>query len=258
MKDNINLLQQNLDNINSRKTEFDFGDNKVWYKSHRNGPTGIGKTFEDLLGKKEDNLPLPDFHQIELKAHDKIGNSYITLFTKSPNIPRGVNTLLRQTYGYFDSGNDQKILHTSVSSSLQFNAKSNHYFQIINDEDQKLLKLLIYTSDKKLIKDNFTAEWSYEVLQKSLLKKLKTLAIIITSTKHYNGKTYYSYDAIKVVRDISLNQLLTALSDNKLIIDLRLGVYHSGAKKGKTHDHGTGFRIKYKDLLNYATTKTLK
>lgn len=84
MESNVYLLQEKLNTINSQPTEFDFGDGKVWYKSHRNGPTGIGKTFEDLLGKKEDNLPLPDFHQIELKAHDQAENSYITLFTKSP------------------------------------------------------------------------------------------------------------------------------------------------------------------------------
>lgn len=257
MIDNIELLQKKLNSINLHKSDFDLGDNKVWYESHRKGPTGIGKTFEDLLGKKEDNLPLPDFHQIELKAHDTDGNSYITLFTKSPNIPRGINTLLRQSYGYFDPKSDQKILHTSVSSKLQFNAKSNHYFQIVNDKAQRSLKLCVYTSNKTLIKDAFTAQWSYEVLEKSLNKKLKTLAIIMSSTKHHNGQTYYSYDAIKVVRNLSLSQLLTALSDNKLIIDLRLGVYHSGKNKGKTHDHGTGFRIKYDDLLTYATTKTL-
>ncbi|WLV77069.1 MvaI/BcnI family restriction endonuclease [Lacticaseibacillus parahuelsenbergensis] len=258
MLSNIELLQKKLNSINLHKTGFDLGDNKVWYKSHRNGPTGIGKTFEDLLGKEEDNLPLPDFHQIELKAHDKVANNYITLFTKSPNVPRGINTLLRQAYGYFDLEGEQKILHTSVSSKLQFNAKSNRYFQIEDDKTEKALKLRVYTSNKVLIKDDFTAEWSYAVLEKSLKKKLKTLAIIMTSTKHVNDQTFYSYDAIKIVRDLSLSQLLNALSDNKLFIDLRLGVYHKGKNKGKTHDHGTAFRIKYDDLLFYATTKTLR
>ncbi|CAM2948589.1 MULTISPECIES: MvaI/BcnI family restriction endonuclease [Latilactobacillus] len=257
MESNVYLLQEKLNTINSQPTEFDFGDGKVWYKSHRNGPTGIGKTFEDLLEKKEDNLPLPDFHQIELKAHDQAENSYITLFTKSPNVPRGVNTLLRERYGYRDINSDQKILHTSVTSKMQFNAKSNRYFMIVNDPERESLILRVYTHSKELIKDDFIAEWSYDILKKSLNNKLKTLAVINSSTKVYNKIKYYSYDNIKIIYALSLEQLLAALEDRKLIVDLRLGVYHSGKNLGKTHDHGTGFRIKYNDLLQYAYTENL-
>ena len=32
-----------------------------WIKTHRSGPTGIGKTLEDLLGIPENNLDEPDF-----------------------------------------------------------------------------------------------------------------------------------------------------------------------------------------------------
>lgn len=258
MKQNIKLLQDNLISINSQPTEHDFGDNKVWYKSHRKGPTGIGKTFEDLLGKTEDNLQLPDFHDIELKAHDQVSNNFITLFTKSPSAPRGVNTLLRENYGYAEEGSNQKILHTSVSSNLQFNQKSNRYFQIINDEEQQVLKLLVYNDQRELIQDNFTAEWSYQTLMNSLDAKLKTLAIIKTSTNMYDGDKYYSYDSIQIIYELSLAQLLEALEDHKLYVDLRLGVYRTGKNIGRTHDHGTGFRISFNDLLHYANTDILE
>ena len=32
------------------------------------------------------------------------------------------------------------------------------------------------------------------------------------------------------------------------MLDIRIGVYKSGQYFGKTHDHGTGFRIKESDL----------
>lgn len=86
---------------------------------------------------------------------------------------------------------------------------------------------------------------------------MKTLAVINSSTKVYNKIKYYSYDNIKIIYALSLEQLLAALEDQKLIVDLRLGVYHSGKNLGKTHDHGTGFRIKYNDLLQYAYTENL-
>lgn len=37
-------------------------------KTHRAHDTGIGKTLEDILGIKENNLRLPDVGDVELKA----------------------------------------------------------------------------------------------------------------------------------------------------------------------------------------------
>ena len=37
------------------------------------------------------------------------------------------------------------------------------------------------------------------------------------------------------------------LEDGKIYVDLRIGQYHDGKNKGKTHDHGTAFRIKEVD-----------
>ena len=41
---------------------------KGWIRTHRSGPTGIGKTLEDLLGIPENNLDEPDFGEYELKS----------------------------------------------------------------------------------------------------------------------------------------------------------------------------------------------
>lgn len=32
-----------------------------WIRTHRAGPTGVGKTLEDLLGIEENNHDAPDF-----------------------------------------------------------------------------------------------------------------------------------------------------------------------------------------------------
>ena len=44
-----------------------------WIKSMRKGPTGVGYTFEELLNKKEDHLPLPDYKGIEIKTNMELG-----------------------------------------------------------------------------------------------------------------------------------------------------------------------------------------
>lgn len=66
---------------------------KGYVKTHRSGPTGIGKTIEDLLGVKENNAPGPDGRRIELKSKRKNASNMVTLFTKSP-LPPKVNSVL--------------------------------------------------------------------------------------------------------------------------------------------------------------------
>lgn len=248
----LNDLKNKFIEINKQKGDYDFNDNRTWFKSHRNGSTGIGKTFEDLLGKKEDNLQLPDYKGIELKAHDTSTNSLITLFTKSPNLPRGAASILREEYGYSDDAIGIKVLHTTVpSNKLQFNEKSKHYFKIIDNPENKTVDLEVYDINQKLITDNITAKWSYAVIQKALDKKLKNLAIVLTNSKKYENHVYYNYYAI-VYTHITVQAVQKALSDGTLLVDLRLGAYKSGPNKGKNHDHGTGFRISFNDLMKYA------
>jgi hypothetical protein len=47
-----------------------------WIKTHRAGPTGIGKTLEDLLGIDENNIAGPDHKLFELKSARKIYNPF--------------------------------------------------------------------------------------------------------------------------------------------------------------------------------------
>ena len=86
---NFEELVDNLDQIKS----------DGWIKTHRSGNTGIGKTLEDLLGIRENNVPGPDTcGDIELKSASKTANSMLTLFTKSPD-PSKANSNILSSYG---------------------------------------------------------------------------------------------------------------------------------------------------------------
>jgi hypothetical protein len=67
-----------------------------YIKTRRAGNTGVGKTLEDLLGIKENNIPGPNAHMIELKAARKNASSMLTLFTKSPLPPKANSVLLER------------------------------------------------------------------------------------------------------------------------------------------------------------------
>ena len=38
------------------------------------------------------------------------------------------------------------------------------------------------------------------------------------------------------------------LEEGLIMYDVRIGAYKTGIKKGKTHDHGSGFRIKRENM----------
>ena len=87
-----------------------------WIKTHRTGPTGIGKTIEDLLDIEENNVPGPDGERVELKSARKGQKIMLTLFTKSPD-SRGANTILLDRFGYLSyPGSPTKELHTTLNA----------------------------------------------------------------------------------------------------------------------------------------------
>ncbi|HHS0803877.1 TPA: MvaI/BcnI family restriction endonuclease [Neisseria meningitidis] len=74
-----------------------------WVKSARPGNDGsVGNTLEDLLGIEENNLPIPNAAEWELKAQRKDSSSLLTLFhmEPSPTSLKLVPNLLLPNYGW--------------------------------------------------------------------------------------------------------------------------------------------------------------
>jgi hypothetical protein len=74
-----------------------------WIKTQRPGNDGaVGNTLEDLLGIEENNLPIPNAAEWELKAQRKHTQSLTTLFHLEPS-PQGakiVPSVLLRHYGW--------------------------------------------------------------------------------------------------------------------------------------------------------------
>lgn len=74
-----------------------------WIKNNRQGNQGaVGNTLEDLLGIEENNLPIPNASEWELKAQRKNTTSLITLFhcEPSPRAIKFVPHILLLKYGW--------------------------------------------------------------------------------------------------------------------------------------------------------------
>lgn len=63
-----------------------------------------------------------------------------------------------------------------------------------------------------------------------------------------NGVEYFHFNRADIYMNPSLDKFLNLLREGKIMYDIRIGSYKSGAKRGKPHDHGSGFRILEGDI----------
>lgn len=208
-----------------------------WIRTHRSGPTGIGKTLEDLLGIVENNIDCPDFGEYELKSCRINSQSMLTMFTKTPQPPRS-NTYLREKYGYSSSAydNDEKVLHSTLTAAR---------FVPIADTGKKLR--IVCDSDKISIASETEIEnvfWDRKSLKAAFEKKYKNKFVYAKAEFRGSGtnEEFYFKEAYEV-SGFDYDAMISLLEKGKIFIDLRIGQYPDG----RTHDHGTGFRIREVD-----------
>ena len=209
-----------------------------WVKTHRSGPTGIGKTLEDLLGIQENNIDGPDFGEYELKSCRIDSQSMLTMFTRKPDSVLG-NSYLREKYGYASGayGNDEKVLHSTLTASRFVPISETGYeLKLVFDNEK------ISVASKEGIEKVY---WTFEGLQKAFEKKYKNKFVYAKAEAKGSGANEeFLFKEAYEISGFDFDAMLKLLSEGKMFVDLRIGQYHDGPNKGKTHDHGTGFRIR--------------
>lgn len=215
--------------------------NMGWIRTHRAGPTGIGKTLEDLLCIQENNIDGPDFGDYELKSCRINSNSMLTIFTKTPQ-PKGAANTLRMTFGYSSVAydNNEKVLHSTLSADRYVPiANTGHSLKIVCDT----AKISIAAEDRKEY-----AYWTRAELKKAFEKKYKNKFVYAKANAQGTGANeQFKFVEAYEVSGFDYDGFVSLLEQGKIYIDLRIGQYHGGAKNGQTHDHGTAFRIKEND-----------
>ncbi len=205
-------------------------------RTHRAHDTGIGKTLEDLLGIKENNLRLPDAGKIELKAKRMDSGSMLTVATKSP-LPKGVNKVLFEKCKYLDK-EGQYNLHSTVLGSRP----NRQGLQITLNDDNLVLK-----NNHKI-----EAYWPLSIFDDVLKSKSNKILLVFAETKGERKTTSekFHYTEAYLLSDLNISKFKNAMKTDKLKVDIRIGAYRSGKHKGRYHDHGTGFRINKRDFLS--------
>ncbi len=208
-----------------------------WIQTHRPGPTGIGKTLEDLLDITENNHDEPDFGDYELKSCRLNSQSMLTMFTKTPQ-PARANTYLRQKYGYSSNAydNKEKVLHSTLNAvSFVHIADTGNALKIVCDKDK------ISIASQTEVENVF---WNKDSLRKTFEKKYKNKFVYAKAEARGSGinEEFHFVEAYEV-SGFDYDAMISLLEQGKVFVDLRIGQY----RDGRTHDHGTGFRIRESD-----------
>lgn len=233
-----------MENIEKFKQAFAEIRDRGFIKSNRTGNTGIGKTLEDILKIEENNIDAPDLHGFEIKGQRAFTGSYVTLFTRAPTWPKAANTLLREAYGTPDrKATHMKVLHTSLFADKFNTHKSGYGFKLDINTDEEKIFLVIKNLETDKIED-LSVYWSFEVISTILSSKLNHLVFIRADTEKRADGEYFDFNRADMYIGTSIEKFLKLLVEGKVQFDIRIGVYRQGSNAGKTHDHGSGFRLR--------------
>lgn len=236
--------------ITDLQNKFNVIKNKGYIKGLKQNSIGnAGLTFENLIGKKNDEFQIADYNGIEIKTRNSFNTMQMTLFSLVPSNAFGLELKrLRDTYGYPDS--DFKNINR-LTASIYGNKKSylkNFYsFKLLVDYLEKKVFLCIYNPKNILIEKKIY--WDFEDIITMINNKLLYLAIVKYRSIIKNSEKYFKYNSINFYKFKNISTFFDLVNNGVIKLSICLGVYKSGYKKGKEHDHGVTFSIREEDIL---------
>lgn len=226
-----------------------------WLPNARSGNQGgIGNTLEDLLEIKENNLPIPNAAEWELKTQRLNSSSLTTLFHSepSPRAIRFVPQVLLPQYGWAHKEDGKKYAKGEMSfrQTIHGQSRSDRGFMVVID--RKARKILISfdagsvdirhrkwleSVKKKVSLEELNPQpyWGFDDLEHKAGTKLLNTFYVQADVKTEKGKEYYKYTKIMMLQKFSFKGFLKAIEEGKILVDF-------DARSG--HNHGTKFRMR--------------
>lgn len=224
-------------------------------KNARKGNVGgIGNTLEDLLGIEENNLPILNAAEWELKTQRINTSSLTTLFhiEPSPRAIRFVPSVLLPSYGWAHAEDGKKYPKGEMSfrQTIHGNSRSDRGFKVVIDRNE--LKILISFDAKsvdlkhkdwlKSVENRIGLKeldpqpyWGFKDLENKAGTKLLNTFYVQAEVKKEPKKEYYHYTSVMMLQNFSFEKFLQALEEGNILIDF-------DARTG--HNHGTKFRMR--------------
>lgn len=215
---------------------------------------GIGNTLEDFLGIEENNLPIPNAAEWELKSQRSNTTSLTTLFHSepSPRAIRFVPQVLLPLYGWKhqEAGKRYSKGEMSFRQTIHGASFSDRGFTVKVDRTAKKVLISFDASKVSPVHSDWLESvkqrvglgelspqpyWGFDDLEHKAGTKLLNCFYVQADVKKEDGKEYYWYNKAQKLRKFRFEGLLEGLEKGVLFVDF-------DARTG--HNHGTKFRLK--------------
>lgn len=230
-----------------------------WIENARDGNHGgIGNTMEDLLGIEENNLPIPNAAEWELKTQRLNTTALTTLFhiEPSPRALKFVPQLFLPHYGWRHRQAGKKYPPTEMSfrQTIHGLSPSDRGFQVVVDRDNRKVLVSLDCSKVTLKHDAWLRQvqqragleqlnpqpyWGFDDLEHKAGTKLLNCFYVQGEVKRANNKEYYQYSRIMMLQGFCFDGFLNQIEQGNVLIDF-------DARTG--HNHGTKFRLRQTHL----------
>jgi hypothetical protein len=215
----------------------------------------VGNTLEDLLGIEENNLPIPNAAEWELKAQRESSASLTTLFHMEPS-PLGakiVPSVLLPVYGWKHQKAGGKYPESELSfrSTTPGNGYTDRGFKVDVDRVEKKVKFSFnagavdrnrHSGWLEMVKRRAGLNqivpqpyWGFDDLRYKAGTKLKNAVYMLAENRVESGKEYFRFVHLKMLTRFDFDKFLNCLENGIILIDF-------DARTG--HNHGTKFRLK--------------
>jgi hypothetical protein len=230
-----------------------------WIPNARHGNHGgIGNTLEELLGINENNLPIPNAAEWELKAQrqrsSSRSSSLTTLFHMEPS-PRAFHFvpqifLLKFGWPHQKAGIDLPSHEMSFRQTIHALSPSDRGFVVSVDRRERKV-LISFKSDSvsprhevwlETVKARVGLEelnpqpyWGFDDLANKAGTKLLNCFNVQAKVQKREGREFYHFHKVTMMQQFSFDGFLSVLESGKILIDF-------DARTG--HNLGTKFRIR--------------
>lgn len=226
-----------------------------WIPNARSGNAGgVGNTLEDLLGIEENNLPIPNAAEWELKCQRANTTSLVTLFHNEPS-PRAfkfVPQVLLPLYGWQHqkAGREYGVDEMSFRQTISGHQRSDRGFMVVVDRPQRKVIISFDASmvdprhrdwlasvDTRVGLDELNPQpyWGFDDLRNKAGTKLLNCFCVQADAKREKGREFFRYSNIVILQGFHFEGLLSGIEEGYVFVDF-------DARTG--HNHGTKFRLR--------------
>lgn len=227
---------------------FDGVSTRGWVDSLREGDTGIGYTFESLIGIKENNDRRADFKGIEIKCKSvkddaPFARGKINLFQQGPVWAEGMVASAKVRI---------KALGRPGATGL-FSCHSQ--VTTLPNNLGLMLQLLPLEMRIELTKDdNRLGHWLFSTLQHRLIEKHSRAVVVKASTRRTNDRSQFHYKEVIYCERPSIDRFLGLVANRNIVFEFLM----SEKADGSVRNHGYPWRLIREEFIEHLYTFQVK